>query len=293
MPTRTALNPIRAGVFGFILAAFGAVQPVLAVGGEDSGDPKAPVSTLDLNLDLFVGGISLGHAGMSARVQGKDYKAVSTLQTSGIVNAFWQSKIETSSSGTLGDGAVHPSLYDSFSQYRSAERRQVTLTFGPDGPLSVQAVPAYPQTAFDVPESQKRRALDPLSAMIFLVNSVPASGQKPCETVAPVFDGRRRYDVAFSYVKKTDVTMDNGLYSGPAFVCQIHYSQVAGYQQTVVKKGQKLPDIYAWVAAIQSTSDPARRYMVPLRVWAETEYGIVVALASQLKLDGAPLTKRN
>ena len=115
---------------------------------------------------------------------------------------------------------------------------------------------------------------------------------KPCDTVAPVFDGRRRYDVAFSYVKKTEIRMDNGLYAGPAFVCQIHYNQVAGYQQTVVKKGQKLPDIYAWVASVQSTSDPARRYMVPLRVWAETEYGLVVALASRLRVDGMPLGKR-
>jgi hypothetical protein len=30
-----------------------------------------------------------------------------------------------------------------------------------------------------------------------------------------------------------------------------------------------------------------------VRVWAETEYGIVVALASQAKIDGQLLTKTN
>jgi hypothetical protein len=287
------MKPMRSGVLGLLLAGLAAISPAGAVGGEDSGDPAAPVSTLDLNLDLFVGGITLGHAGMTARVQGSGYKAVSTLQTSGIVNAFWQSKIETSSSGTLAAGTVRPSLYDSFSQYRQAERRQVTLTFEPDGPVSVHAVPAYPPSSAEISYDQKKQSLDPLSAMVFLVNNMPATGQKPCEAVAPIYDGRRRYDVVFNYVKQTDIRMDNGIYSGPGYVCQIHYNQVAGYQQTVVKKGEKLPNIYAWVAALQSTADPTRRYMVPLRVWAETEYGLVVALASRLRVDGAPIGKRS
>jgi hypothetical protein len=33
--------------------------------------------------------------------------------------------------------------------------------------------------------------------------------------------------------------------------------------------------------------------MLPLRVWAETEYGIVVALASSAKVDGTALTTPN
>jgi hypothetical protein len=33
--------------------------------------------------------------------------------------------------------------------------------------------------------------------------------------------------------------------------------------------------------------------MVPIRVWAETDYGIVVALASQAKLDGQPLPRQS
>ena len=35
--------------------------------------------------------------------------------------------------------------------------------------------------------------------------------------------------------------------------------------------------------------DPKRTYLLPVRVWAETDYGIVVALASQVKLDGQAL----
>jgi hypothetical protein len=97
--------------------------------------------------------------------------------------------------------------------------------------------------------------------------------------------------VCTDFVKPIDIRMSNGLYNGPGLLCQVHYNQVAGYQQTLVETGKKLPPIYAWVAAVKSRSDANRQYMVPLRIWAETEYGQVVRLANQAKLDGAALAQ--
>ena len=278
----------RYGIVGLILASLTLSPPVFGAGGEAT-DRTTPASTLDLSYDLFVGGIPLGKVAMSTRLQGTDYKAISTLETAGIVNAFWQSKIEAASNGLVEQGDVRPALYDSYSQNRNAERRQVTLTFGPEGPKSLFSDPPYPETRYAVTEDQQRRTLDPLSAAVFLTTSINAQNAKPCETVAPVFDGRRRYDVSLRFVRTADVKMDNGLYRGPVSVCQVRYNQIAGYQQTLVQQGKKLPDIFAWVTPVRSRFDPSRQYMLPLRVWAETEYGIVVALASSAKVDGQAL----
>jgi hypothetical protein len=280
------MKAVHYGVIGLIIAGLGISSPALGVGGEGPDD-NAPASTLDLGYDLYVGGISLGKVAMSARFQGGDYKAISTLETKGIVNAFWQAKIEASSNGLLGGGRVRPTLYDSFSQNRSQPRRHATLTFGPEGPKSMLSDPPYPDNRYPVSDDQRRQTLDPLSAAVFLTSS--ANGAKPCEALAPIFDGRRRYDVAFSFVKNIDVHMDNGLYTGPAVVCQIHYNQIAGYQQSVIDSNKKFPKMYAWVVAAKSSADPKRTYQLPVRVWAETDYGIVVALASQVKLDGQAL----
>lgn len=277
------------GVIGLIIAGLGFSPPALGVGGE-APDDKSPASTLELGYDLYVGGISLGKVAMSARFQGDDYKAISTLETKGIVNAFWQAKIEASSNGLASGGRVQPSLYDSFSQNRSQPRRHATLTFGPDGPKSMLSDPPYPDNRYPVSDDQRKKTLDPLSAAVFLT-SASAAQTKPCDALAPIFDGRRRYDVAFSFVKKIDVHMDNGLYSGPAVVCQIHYNQIAGYQQSVIDSNKKFPKMYAWVVAAKSSTDPKRTFMLPVRVWAETDYGIVVALASQVKLDGRTLSQ--
>ena len=286
------MTSTRYAIVALILASLTMSLPVFGAGGEAT-DHTTPASTLELSYDLYVGGIPLGKVAMSARFQGTDYKAISTLETQGIVNAFWQSKIEAASNGLVRRGDVRPALYDSYSQNRNAQRRQVTLTFGPEGPRSLYSDPPYPETRYAVSEDQQRNTLDPLSAAVFLTNSVNAENAKPCEAVAPVFDGRRRYDVRLSFVRKTEVRMDNGLYRGPASVCQVRYNQVAGYQQTLVDQGKKLPDIFAWVTPIQSRTDPTRQHMLPLRVWAETEYGIVVALASSVKVDGEELGKQN
>ena len=271
-----------------ILAALAVSPPVFGAGGE-TVDRTTPASTLELSYSLYVGGIPLGKVAMSARFQGTDYKAISTLETTGIVNAFWQSKIEAASNGLVDQGDVRPTLYDSHSRNRKDERRQVTLTFGPEGPKSLYSDPPYPETRYTVSEEQQRNTLDPLSAAVFLTNSVNAANAKPCEATAPVFDGRRRYDVSLSFVRKTNVRMDNGLYSGPVSVCAVRYKQIAGYQQTLVDQGKKLPEMFAWVTPVRSQQDPSRQYMLPLRVWAETEYGMVVALASAVKVDGEPL----
>jgi hypothetical protein len=280
---------IRYGMIGAIAAAaLTATGPVFGAGGEGTDDPT-PASTLDIAYDLYVGGIPLGKVAMSARFQGGDYKAISTLETKGIVSAFWQAKIEASSSGVASPGRLQPSLYDSFSQNRTVQRRHATLTFGPEGPKSLSSDPPYEDSRYPVSEDQQKKTLDPLSAAVFLTSSANATQGKPCDAAAPIFDGRRRYDVTFSYVKKTDVHMDNGLYSGPALVCQIHYNQIAGYQQSIIEQNKKFPKMYAWVISAKGSADPSRSYALPVRVWAETDYGIVVALASQIKVDGQPV----
>jgi len=284
------MKAARYGVIGLVIAGLAFSEPALGVGGE-APDDKSPASTLELGYDLYVGGISLGKVAMSARFQGDDYKAISTLETKGIVNAFWQAKIEASSNGLVSDGRVKPSLYDSFSQNRSQPRRHATLTFGPEGPKSMLSDPPYPDNRYPVSDDQRKQTLDPLSAAVSLTSSANVTSGKPCDALAPIFDGRRRYDVAFSFVKKIDVRMDNGLYSGPAVMCQIHYNQIAGYQQSVIDQNKKFPKMYAWVIAAKSSTDPKRSFMLPVRVWAETDYGIVVALASQVKLDGRTLSQ--
>jgi hypothetical protein len=277
-----------------LLASFlvlgGISGPAWSAGGENEDAVAGPGSTLDLTWNLSVGGVPMGTAAMNARIDGDTYKASSRLETQGIVNRFWQSKIETASHGKIGDGRVQPLSYDSFQSRQSGRRQEVTLTFDENGPIGIVADPPYNlDRAPPMSDEDKKHSLDPLSSVLFLTTSTTANDQKPCEVTAPVYDGRRRYDVAFSFVRKQNVRMDNGIYAGPALICEVEYRQVAGYRQRIVERGMQMPKIYAWVAAIESKASPGRRYMIPVRFWAETEFGLITAVASLVRIDGTEL----
>jgi hypothetical protein len=256
-----------------------------AAGGESAADGE-PVSTVELTYTLYMGGISLGKIDLSARIQGDGYRAVSTLETSGVVNAFWRAKIEASSRGTLIPTGVTPGVYDAFSQSGSnPARREMTLTYG--GPVpAVKSNRGIPEMSDD----HKKATLDPVSAMVFLVTSSALQAQKPCSLQAPVYDGRRRYDVHMSHVRKQDVKMDNGLYAGPVQVCRLRYTPVAGPRQRIYE-GDKYPELDSWLTSAQSSTDPERQFVVPLRIFSQTQYGMFVALATRAVVDGKPLGK--
>ena len=82
------------------------------------------------------------------------------------------------------------------------------------------------------------------------------------------------------------IKLEGGAYDGPAMVCQIKYIQIAGFKQKIIAEGQKLPPMYAYMVPMQSRSDPARRYLVPVRLWAETSWGTAEALITQVQVDG-------
>jgi len=276
-------------IMGFALAG---ASSAWAAGGEGA-DPGAstPASTLEIAYKIYVGGVALGKTDMRARFQNGEYRVNSRLETGGIVNMFWKAKIEASSSGRMDGTTFYPLVYDSYTDDHKDKNQQVSLTFNPQGPIGLFADPAYNTSKYPVSDEEKKATADPMSAAIYLIAGVSADASAPCGRVARVFDGRRRYDVAFAHEGERNVDMDNGVYSGRALVCKIDYRQVAGFKPKIIKEGESFPDVFAWVAEMKSRADPKLRYLVPLRIWAQSPYGVVVALLDKVQLDGTSLAR--
>lgn len=260
-------------------AAYGA-------GGAGSETPSQPGSTIQIAMTLYAAGVTLGHVDLNTTIRGDQYHSVSNLQTGGVVNVVWQSEIQATSNGTVAPKNFHPALYDSFYTGRSDKKQEVSLTYDNNGPARLYANPAYPTTGYEVAPDQQKNTFDPLSAITYFVSGVHmASPDNPCGVTLPVFDGRRRYDVSFEKVKDVTIAMDNGLYKGKATLCQMHYKQLAGYKPRVLKDGAKFPIINAWITTMPSAVT-GRPYVVPLRVWADTEYGVIAGVTNKLAIDG-------
>jgi hypothetical protein len=265
---------------------------VLASGGEgdETDTASGPARSVDVAYDIYAGGVTLGKVDMSARIQGGDYKVVTSLETTGVVNRFWQSSIQTSSTGAFASNRIQPSEYDSTSTHSDKSKVQkVAIKFGPDGKSVVESNPPYSKKDIPITEDNKKGALDPSSAVLSVATGMSATAANPCGNGTRVYDGRRRYDVDFSFVKNVDVKLDNGIYAGPALLCEIKYVEVEGYKQEVLRQGSKLPQMFAWMVSTPSKTDPSQHYVIPVRLWANTDFGVVAAVASKVRLDGGPL----
>jgi hypothetical protein len=255
-----------------------------AAGGEGTEQATQPSAELAIAMALYAGGITLGKVDMSATIRANTYHAVSNLQTAGIVNAFWQSTIQATTNGTVGRGTIRPQLYDSFSTGRSNHKQEVSLTYQPDGTIRLYANPPYDTNRYKVSEAQKKDTFDPLSGIVY-VTSGTAAKNNPCNVTIPVFDGKRRYNIEMTFDKMTDISMDNGLYKGQAFQCRARYRQIAGFKQKIIEDNAHFPIIHAWIVPYPSGM-AGRNFVVPLRVWADTPYGVVAAVTTMVKING-------
>jgi hypothetical protein len=271
---------------GVALCALPLSEPAWAAGGAGADQGPQPSSGLQMAMTIYAGGITIGKVDMDAKIVGDKYHVVSNLETSGVVNAFWQSVIQASASGKIESRLLQPTLYDSFYTGHNTEKHQeVSLTYEDGTPVRLYADPPYSTTGYEVKPEDKKSTFDPLSAVIFIASGVGAKPDNPCSVLAPVYDGRRRYNIELKKVKDMTVNMDNGVYKGPAILCEIKYKQISGYRPRVLKDAN-FPSINAWVATFPSNI-PGRSYAVPLRVWAQSQYGMIAAVVTSLKVDGA------
>ena len=268
----------------FVIASLTAlVSPGWAAGGAGSEEAAQPGDQIQVAMTMYAGGIGFGKMDLDTTLRGNDYHSVSNFQTSGVVNAFWQSEIQATSSGKIGPKTLQPGLYDSFDINRTGKKQEVSLTYE-NGAPKLFANPVYSTTGFEVKPEDQKDTLDPLSAVTFIVSGVAMDAGNPCNLSARIFDGRRLYTIAMSKVKDTDIKMDNGLYAGKATQCQAKYKALGGMRPRVLRTNEPFPAINVWMVTL--TGATGRSFAVPVRLWADTKYGQLSVVADTLKLNG-------
>ena len=267
------------------LALFWA-QGAQAAGGEGT-DAEAGVSPTKLEVawSIYVAGLGVGKMVMSATLKGDDYSAVSSVATSGLVQVIWESKIKAESEGTIQDGKVVPVIYKSRNQMPD-KLQTVDLLYEAGFPATLVANPIYNTARFPVTDEQKTGTIDPLSAMVAAAAGVTASAENPCGTVLPVFDGKRRYDIRMKYMRTIQVMEGEHPYRGSALACQLEYVQIAGFKPSLDPEDREFPVIHVELAQVQRPDAPEHPLLVPLKVWADTAFGMAIAQANHVKVNG-------
>jgi Protein of unknown function (DUF3108) len=240
-------------------------------------------STLGIGYTIAFWSIPFGHTYYSGEITPTGYSAKMHFETSGIVSIFWKSTIDATVAGRLGEHTIAPIVYDSYSQDRDKPMQRVKVTFEGEVP-QIYADPPYSTTKYPVSDAQKKDTLDPMSAITAILSGVKVTDRNPCGTGVEVFDGRRRYNVSFTYKMDEHVKLSNGMFDGTAHLCQIHYDEIAGYKQKIVKEGKTLPDMFVDFADVPAPGTPNGRYVVAVKLWASLSFGSVTATMDDLKV---------
>jgi hypothetical protein len=273
IPGRREVGPLRflAILFGFATLA----TPAFC-------DP----STLSVGYAISFWDVPFGHTNYDGTLGGKSYSAAAHFETSGVIGVFWKSVIDATASGGMDTQTIAPALYDSYAQNRNRPLQRVKVTFE-NGDPSTAADPPYSLDNFPVTEEQKKGAVDPMSAITSILAGESATAANPCGDGAKVFDGRRRYDITLTYLRDEPVKLNNGLFNGDAHVCQIHYIQIAGYNQALVRRGRPFPDTFMDVVTLPIADAPNGRYTIPVKFWTSLSLGTMAVTLSSIKVDGA------
>jgi hypothetical protein len=226
-----------------------------------------------LAYEVYFGGVRALTMQADISLTGAQFQVQLSARTRGIADWIFDWIAQASTDGSVTEGILRPGRHDSVSTLRG-KRREVSLTFQPDGAITARTVPPVEEDEREpVTPEQQRGAVDPLSALLILAQDIGAG--RGCDRTLPVFDGRRRYDLAFrnggqEILKPSEYTV----FSGDATLCLFNYNRIAGYQ----KPGERWSNpkdfertYRTWVAPIVPGLPP-----LPVRIEAEGTFGTVL-----------------
>jgi Protein of unknown function (DUF3108) len=225
-------------------------------------------------------GIELGHFIWNSTAKNGQYTLASDARLTALFGAYkWQGI--TRAAGSFSGGDVRPSAYG-FKFEATDKNGQVEMRFAKGRITDLQTLPVDEGLGEKIPVQPSHLAgvLDPLSAVMAM--STPVGGKlnagSPCQRRLAVFDGKQRFDLVLSFVRKEKV---NAAGATTAFVCRIRYVPIAGHKNNGdTRYMTENTGIEIWLAPI----DYANVY-VPTNIVIPTWAGTAEISARSVQID--------
>lgn len=247
-----------------------------------SAQPAVPRS-IALDYTLTILAIPFGHLIYSGSFGTERYTAEMHFQTSGLAAVLWKAKIDSAAEGRVSSAALVPGVYTTESLSRRGMRQTVRVEYAGRAVPTMTAVPPYDLSNNPVSNAQKKGAVDPVTGISSIIAGLSTSAGQPCGRTLAVFDGRRRYDVLFTFVRNESGT---GPTASTARICEAEYRHIAGIPQDVVAVS-KVPAIYARFIDLPTATG---RYTVARTIWSSFLWGAVEAKLTDVRIDGRSVT---
>jgi hypothetical protein len=241
---------------------------------------------LEAKYEATLAGIPVGKGTWNIDIGDDQYSAAAAGGTSGLLKTFAGGSGTGAAIGRVVNGALVATNYNaSTTTSKKSEAIHITLANGTVKEFGIDPQPPVDPDRIPVTDAQKRGVFDPMTASLL---RVPGTGElmapDSCRTGAAVFDGRMRYELKLDFKRMTTVKADNG-YSGPALVCAVYFSPIAGYipDRPVIKYLAAQRNMEITFAPVAGT-----RILVPFRMVIPTPLGTAMLEATQFVTQATP-----
>ncbi len=255
MPKR--LRPAALGLAAALFAA--------PAGAFTSGD------RYEVDFDVTAGG-RIAHLTLAFAMVGQNYQFASRQESAGLLDwlASWRSQTEVR--GFFRGADPVPTSYRVDGMFRGNPRK-VELVFEDGRVVRMDTVPeARDDDREEVPAALREGAVDPVSALVYALRTVNETGK--CDARVKVFDGRQRYDVAFTDKGMQRVARHNASnFEGEARACEFEWIPIAGRKRNPsirVSGEQRVGTVYLAPVADSAVLAPVR---IEFTLWFGTVVG--------------------
>ena len=241
---------------------------------------------LEAQYEASLSGIAVGKGSWAIEIGDDQFSASAQGGTSGLLKAFSGGTGTGASQGRVVNGSMVATSYVATTvTSKKSETIRLVLANGGVKEFAIDPEPPVDADRIVVTDAHRKNVLDPMTGSMI---RVPGNGEvlspEACRTGAGIFDGRLRYDLKLDFKRMETVKADRG-YHGPAVVCAIYFTPVAGY----------IPDrpVIKWLSAqrnIEITFVPVAgtRILVPFRMAIPTPLGPALLEATSFVTTAAP-----
>ena len=274
--TTRAIAPKMPLVFGLCAGAWLALAPQAALAQ----------GRLDAQYEATLSGIPVGKGAWTIEIGDDTFTAAAQGGTAGLMKAFSGGTGSGASQGRVVNGALVANAYvATTTTQKKSETIRMVLANGGVKDFSIDPAPPVDPDRIVVTDAHRKTVLDPMTgSMLRVAGNGEVLSPDACRTGAGIFDGRLRYDLKLDYKRMEMVKAERG-YHGPAVVCAVYFTPVAGYipDRPVIKYLATERRIEIAFVPIAGT-----RILVPFRMTIPTPFGPAMLEATSFVTTAAP-----
>jgi hypothetical protein len=250
------------------------------------GAPALAQGRLDAQYEASLSGIPVGKGSWTVEIGDDSFSAAAQGATAGLLKAFSGGAGSGASQGKIVNGALVSSAYTATTTTsKKSETIRLALVNGNIKEFSIEPEPPVDPDRIVVTDAHRKNVYDPMTgSMLRVPGTADLMSPDSCRTGAGIFDGRLRYDLKLDFKRMETVKAERG-YHGPAIVCSIYFTPVAGYipDRTVIKYLAAQRNIEIAFVPIAGT-----RVLVPFRMTIPTPFGPAMLEATSFVTTAAP-----